>query len=47
MFVAMLVEREREHVWPRGVSHSPVAFEEDLKQFVSQRSEISEEIYLE
>lgn len=47
MFVAMLVEREREHVRPRGVSHSPVTFEEDLKQFVSQRSEIFEEIYLE
>jgi len=47
MSVAMLVEREREHVRPGGVSHSPVTFEEDLRQCVSRHGEISEEIYLE
>jgi hypothetical protein len=35
MYVASLAVRAREHVRPREVSHSPVAFEGGLKHSVS------------
>jgi hypothetical protein len=46
MYVATLVGRVWMHVRPREVSHSPLTFEEGLRQSVSRYVETSEEIYL-